>query len=357
MNREVLLSCLVVGMILSEASLLGIMGKAIADPVYKGYLCHYPGSVLSLTRQLTSPQDPQYELELCRSYLRSTFVLRLEIMPPSTNNLPHCRRCDRSFRSTSALQQHVTNSASHHVCTECRKDCASARGLHDHQRLKHTYCSECSRVFRNDNDLQNHLRSSIHKPDDDSLSSSEDEDESLARVLCPLAHCQRGFRSNSALMLHLESGTCKSGADKAWVGRMAVLMDRNNIFVQTTPLTEDGLRPINVYGEISPTNDMRMLLFKHSYKGAHYECVLCHETLGNRNLFDAHLMSSGHLEMPFVQGFKCPASRRFKGCGIEYTSVSALMQHVENARGCDVKVDQFENLMEKFVEFLKPENH
>lgn len=270
----------------------------------------------------------------------------------------HCGRCDRFFRSESALNQHITNSASHHVCTECPKDFASADSLHDHCLAKHPYCTECREVFESEGDLERHLRSSIHLPDD----SDSDDDDDSERTICPLVHCNRSFKSNSALILHLEAGACKSGADKAWVDRMAVLMDRNNVFV-VPPATSDECvaggtnnhSPVNVYGEVSPTNDLRMLLFQYSYNGSFYECILCHETLGNRSLFDAHIVSSGHLEMPYVQGFKCPSSRRFNGCGTEYTSVSALMQHVENAMGCDVKVDKFANVMERFVEFLR--NH
>lgn len=269
----------------------------------------------------------------------------------------NCHRCDRSFGSESALAQHVADSLSHHVCTECQKDLTSAHGLHDHCRQKHPYCIECREVFGNDRELQAHLRTSlIHKNDDQ-------PDELIS---CPLLHCERTFNTNSALMLHLEAGTCKSGANKAWVDRQAVLMDTHRrLFVVSGGATKLSCGffelPLTGRGSITlpiSVADLRMVLFEKSYNGAFYQCIICDETLENPRLFDAHLVSNPwHLMLNMHVDYddckyRCPGSRRFKGCETEFDSVSALFQHVENGN-CDVDYEQFENVMDRFVKFLR----
>lgn len=239
----------------------------------------------------------------------------------------YCRRCERSFGSESALNQHVADSPSHHVCSECYKDLSSAHGLHDHCRQKHPYCLDCREVFESDRALWVHRRSSIHRPD---------------QLICPGMHCEREFESDSSLVAHLEAGTCRSGADKAWVNRMAVLMDVTRSFnVPGGPVSGLGCAR-------APDSGMVVLEYL-KYNGLSYESILWKKTLANQYLFDALpvLLGNGYC----VQAYTCPSSRRFNGCGMEFHSASALFQHVEGW-GCGLDVDEFGNIMTRFIEFL-----
>ncbi|KIX98863.1 uncharacterized protein Z520_05324 [Fonsecaea multimorphosa CBS 102226] len=130
-----------------------------------------------------------------------------------------CERCGWLFVSPRACQSHVDNSSRHNVCTPCGMDFGTPALLesHDvdvhnkcteccecfrapdllkaHDVLVHNLCIECGRYFRNINDLMQHKRT--HLPLD---------------IKC--LGCDRLFSEFSAMMIHLESGTCESGIDR-----------------------------------------------------------------------------------------------------------------------------------------------
>ena len=62
---------------------------------------------------------------------------------------PYCRRCDRPFINSRALDQHLTHSSSHNICYDCEIDFSSWKGLKEHyvQSPKHNYCQYCDRHF------------------------------------------------------------------------------------------------------------------------------------------------------------------------------------------------------------------
>jgi len=179
-----------------------------------------------------------------------------------------CDRCDRHFTSLQALEQHEDNSSRHNTCHDCHLDFPTSWGLvqhyvqsnsHDycqrcqrhfdndynlveHYRTVHYYCESCESVFdtaigldehikqtheqlfwecrgcgrkfRTENSLDNHLQSSTHLPKDHP---------------CPDGQCGTSFVSESARVLHFESGTCPSGVDRRQVDEVIEQIDPHDI--------------------------------------------------------------------------------------------------------------------------------
>lgn len=69
-----------------------------------------------------------------------------------------CRRCDRSFGSERAGEQHNDDSNMHHICYECDKDFTSARALeqHEFQSSRHPSCEQCRILFDDWDELEEH---------------------------------------------------------------------------------------------------------------------------------------------------------------------------------------------------------
>lgn len=133
-----------------------------------------------------------------------------------------CSRCQRDFDSPQDLQDHIDNSAFHYICDWCNLDyngydsymdhmeeqhqqCERCdewqEGMADlqlHRQQYHHYCVMCNRYFQSANNLVVHLNSSIHKP---------------KTYECPF--CPRKQVTPSAVVSHMESGTCKSGITRA----------------------------------------------------------------------------------------------------------------------------------------------
>ncbi|KAK4084861.1 transcriptional regulator family: C2H2 zinc finger [Purpureocillium lilacinum] len=116
-----------------------------------------------------------------------------------------CRRCLRHFKSLRAQQQHVRDSPNHHVCHQCddAQDFTTAEKLDQHAINVHNTCSICKRRFETSSNLRSH--SVVHLAVD---------------VECP--GCDRTFVTESAMVLHLETGTCAGGASQGSVTRAAL---------------------------------------------------------------------------------------------------------------------------------------
>ncbi|KAI5863407.1 hypothetical protein GGS23DRAFT_531950 [Durotheca rogersii] len=139
----------------------------------------------------------------CERYFSTETSLR-QHRRDSGNHAHDCFRCDRHFTSQSAKRQHVLNSSRHHLCTDCydEPDFASAEELDQHDVDEHNMCRICRRYFSSPSNLKNHLK--IH---------AEKNTECFGCVRC--------FNSISAMVLHLEAGTCASGTDNDFVTRVA----------------------------------------------------------------------------------------------------------------------------------------
>ena len=128
-----------------------------------------------------------------------------------------CCDCEQDFISEQALDQHLTDKVHQEIpCQICEQSLASILALNRHIVTEHHAsvnpnrklypagvhgCFICQRRFRQQTDLDQHLTSLKHHP--------------LSDLPCiAIDKCKRRFVSPSALLHHLESGTCRSGIDR-----------------------------------------------------------------------------------------------------------------------------------------------
>lgn len=159
-------------------------------------------------------------------------------------------------------------------------------------------------MFISTNNLRAHERSSIHAG---------------RNVLCPLKGCGRAFVSRSALVIHLESGTCASGMNRRMIDDLVGRLDRNGVLTDPSRLLEGGpgTRGVEVTG---------VWATDRAWNGRDYECYLCTRYRGFRSLaaLNQHLQSPAHAD----KRYRCPAV--WHGCGKEFSTLSGFVQHVES---------------------------
>jgi len=224
----------------------------------------------------------------------------------------YCQDCDEHYEDQYDLNEHLEDE--HYFCSDCSRVFKNETGLHQHNSQKHYYCVSCRRVFRSQSNLDSHLNSSTHKP---------------KNVICPGKDCGKGFVSMSALFLHFESGSCPSGMTRADLNRNVARMDRNNYFTKPTKL-------------ITGPEDVQMWATERSWNGYAYECFLCNRTFGELRSLNAHLQSPRHQ----AKIYRCPNG---EACGVEYSVLSALTQHVESGK-CGVnRFREVQNAMDALV--------
>ncbi|PNP49429.1 hypothetical protein THARTR1_09751 [Trichoderma harzianum] len=154
-----------------------------------------------------------------------------------------CNDCGAVFESRAASNQHVqaTGHAAEFRCCDCNKGFKSEKALLDHlgakdhgapvakpQKAKevkeYRECKECDRTFKNNKALQQHLDSVIHRP----ISNLA----CMAGKICGV-ECKAHFRSPSALVAHMESGTCRSGMNRQKLNRLVVMHDTENLITSS----------------------------------------------------------------------------------------------------------------------------
>ncbi|TBU45967.1 hypothetical protein BD309DRAFT_955099 [Dichomitus squalens] len=270
--------------------------------------------------------------------------------------MAYCERCRRWFRSDQALWQHERTSSYHHFCDACDRDFVSETALTQHymNSSRHTYCTLCSeliddldmslsehyeeahykcpgchlvyrdrksmlahceeehadrwcipckRMFINANNLRQHQRSAIHQP---------------ATIRCPMKGCGKLFISTSHLVLHLESGTCTSGMTRKMIDDLVSKYDKRGIITNPERLIEGPSR--------SSPDVIRTWATERAWNGWAYECYVCHKTFSSLTALNAHLGSPVHGD----KLYHCP--KAYGGCGTEYRTLSAFLQHVESGR-------------------------
>ncbi|KAG7452070.1 uncharacterized protein BT62DRAFT_926274 [Guyanagaster necrorhizus] len=216
-------------------------------------------------------------------------------------NHAYCQYCDRHFTYNWQLTEHYDDD--HYYCGKCNKVFKNDNGLHEHRRQSpnHHYCTSCRRDFQSQSNLNSHLRSSIHVP---------------KAFKCPGARCGEAFISRSALVLHLESGGCVSGANRAAVNHYVRQYDRQNIIT-------DPSRMLTGPGG-APRDDVIYSANDNAWNGYAYECYLCHQTAQTLYSLNQHLASPKHLAKMYF----CP----LESCRIKFTTLSALLQHIESEK-------------------------
>ncbi|KAI5479518.1 hypothetical protein MNV49_003460 [Pseudohyphozyma bogoriensis] len=251
----------------------------------------------------------------------------------------YCEKCDREFTTHDGRQTHYANSAAHGLCNFCNIDfgdksdlrdhyeeehwmCGSCNsvsrtevGRHEHARQVHqdTYCPSvgCRKFFTNANNLRMHLLSSIHV---------------AASVKCASAMwrpgvCTRTFIDTSAMILHLESGTCPSRITRHQLDTIISQHDKKNLITNprrmiTGPTSSSSPSP-TLYATEKAWN---------SYAGM-YECYLCHNQFKALGSLNKHLASPRHSNIGGgdVKMYRCP----LRACAKEYSTLSGLCQHIE----------------------------
>ncbi|TFY58714.1 hypothetical protein EVJ58_g6247 [Rhodofomes roseus] len=227
----------------------------------------------------------------------------------------YCQHCDEHFDDADELVEHYEDD--HYYCATCRKIFNSALGLHEHNRQSHHYCPDCRRLFQNENNLRNHLRSGAH---------------AAANIPCPGRDCGRMFVSAAALVLHLESGTCPSRVTRDQVNRAVAQFDRENVITNPARMI--------AYGEGGSGRSTTTWATDLAWNGSAFECFLCHHEYRSLQALNQHLASPAHEE----RMYRCP--RGYSGCGAEFSTLSALCQHVESER-CDIR--RFNSQMQNYL--------
>ncbi|KAH8108823.1 hypothetical protein DFH11DRAFT_1843359 [Phellopilus nigrolimitatus] len=231
----------------------------------------------------------------------------------------YCQICDEHFDSDNTYWNHCTNE--HHFCTQHRAIFNTLEGLRQHyiQSGDHYYCILCNYHFTRAN-LESHRASSTHTP---------------RTIVCPGRNCRKAFVSVSALILHAESGRCPSGITRQAVDAFVAQMDRQNVI--TNPA-----RMIGEPGDYGAPAETRYLVsHATTWNGDAYECFLCNNEFATLLSLDRHLRSPRHRE----RIYRCPGP----GCGLEYSALSALCQHVERG-GCGIKTNrQVQDIMDRLT--------
>ncbi|KAL9612265.1 MAG: hypothetical protein Q9167_003133 [Letrouitia subvulpina] len=105
---------------------------------------------------------------------------------------------------------------------------ALARAFGFQTQLTDRYkCSECGMTFQDQTTLTKHKKSK-HKP--------------KRTIICPIGKkCRRKFASASALLNHLESGSCKSGMNRGKLNQLIISHDENHHITCVNAATADDV--------------------------------------------------------------------------------------------------------------------
>lgn len=147
-----------------------------------------------------------------------------------------CRQCDQFFPNASALAEHkkiFIHAAGFHCC-DCDRDFVDQQALDQHLEFKdHTStqkipeCKECGREFLNQAALKKHQASLVHNP--------------LSDLSCiASSKCKQRFSSPSALIHHLESGSCISGLTRKALNELVRRNDTDGL-ISSGPAEPDAM--------------------------------------------------------------------------------------------------------------------
>jgi hypothetical protein len=268
--------------------------------------------------------------------------------------MPDCDDCDRWFGSWNALNQHRRNSPRHAYCFDCEEEHYTWNRLERHYResydhnwceicqadfddeedldehreddheqcprcdawLKdqaayelhaedtHWWCKPCDRFFNSGHNLEAHRNSSIHKTKD---------------FKCPF--CPRMAVSSSAMIAHLESGTCRSGITRAMIDDWVARNDPNHTWTNPSRMISNGT---STKLASSPVWIASEQAFNH-HTGM-YDCYFCSADFRYLQQLNQHLASPKHTKRD-QKLYRCP------GCRAETETLSGLVSHVERG-GC-----------------------
>lgn len=221
----------------------------------------------------------------------------------------HCQYCDQDFPHARALEQHEDNSIKHlkriwdYVCEPCKLGWDRVEQLEKHYEEVHHWCKMHNRFFNNANNLRQHKLSRDHG----------------ASKTCP--GCSSTFPTYHALSLHLESGTCPSGANRRRVDQYVHAQDRGGMVT----------RKLIGYGEWEPEDDIWAT--EQAWNGWAWECYFCDNEYSTLGKLNGHI-TQVHAQKRTQQIYHCP------GCQRGFTYFSALMGHIETSEACTIRQDR-----------------
>lgn len=138
---------------------------------------------------------------------------------------------------------------------------------------------------------------------------------------CLMRGCQKRFASHSDVVLHLESGACKSGVNRHMIDTYVLKHDVHNVI--TNPrrmIASHGYTPPATYTATA-----------RAWNGSSWECYFCHLEFPTKSQLNQHLASPKH-SASANKIYKCPNST----CGKNFVTLSGLGQHIETG-SCGVQ--------------------
>ncbi|KAJ0419375.1 hypothetical protein BJY00DRAFT_313976 [Aspergillus carlsbadensis] len=164
-------------------------------------------------------EDGYYVCTLCQRSFNSKKALYSHCR--YTSHHDWCERCSRVFRTPKAKEAHLEASSSHNICRRCndpRSDFDTYLELRRHLEQYHHYCPPCELYFRSAAGLRQHDVSQHNLcVECGKFFSSENNlrmTHAHRNLTCYGSNCSRTFKSFSGMLIHLESGSCESGATK-----------------------------------------------------------------------------------------------------------------------------------------------
>ena len=115
----------------------------------------------------------------------------------------------------------------------------------------------------------------------------------------------------------MESGVCC--LTRHDIDRAVIAYDRARVITDASRLI---LGPDGSYAKPAVVQEWATT---DSWNGTAFECVVCHRTFRQLGHLNDHLDSPTHAD----EIYKCPAA--YEGCGTQFGTLSALVQHVEIA--------------------------
>ncbi|KAF5313073.1 hypothetical protein D9619_002468 [Psilocybe cf. subviscida] len=137
------------------------------------------------------------------------------------------------------------------------------------------------------------------------------------------------FVSRAALVLHLESGSCVSGIDRRTVNALVKRYDTNNLITDRLLTTGRG------------EDEIQYIATGASWNGVAYECYLCYKPHRTLHALNQHLNSPKHAQKFYL----C----RGPNCGVKFSALSALVQHIESQKCGVAKFSVVQNAMDSVL--------
>lgn len=244
-----------------------------------------------------------------------------------------CCDCDKGFVNSLALRHHLRD---------------KIHGVPKNVTKKKPHCGKCDRSFKNEKALQQHTDSVVHRP--------------ISNIGCLAGKfgCEARFTSPSAMIHHLECGSCPSGFDRELLNSAIIKHDVDHIItsraaqdlLSPTPSSFESLTPecwtpstdtetggallTPSSGQLSAPSFFNTSMTVNLNKVTSLRCPLCppgHRAFKTQQGLWSHIASPAHA----LKIFNCPlvilapGSKKKKGHKKtkHFSTLSGLAQHIE----------------------------